>query len=61
MKNLRLEFLRNKFRDTYNAVIWLRGNQHRFSSPVHEPILLQASYALPLDLLVAIFKYDNFW
>lgn len=41
MKNLRLEFLRNKFRDTYNAVIWLRANQHLFSSPVHEPILLQ--------------------
>lgn len=41
MKNRRLEFLRNRHRDTYNAVLWLRENQHRFSSPVHEPILLQ--------------------
>ncbi|XP_068694094.1 structural maintenance of chromosomes protein 5-like [Montipora foliosa] len=41
MKNRRLEFLRNKHRDTYNAVMWLRANQHKFSSPVHEPILLQ--------------------
>jgi len=41
MKNRRLEFLRNKHRHTYDAVMWLRENQHRFSNPVHEPILLQ--------------------
>ncbi|XP_020612107.1 structural maintenance of chromosomes protein 5-like [Orbicella faveolata] len=41
MKNRRLEILRNRHKDTYNAVIWLRENQHRFKSPVHEPILLQ--------------------
>lgn len=43
MKNRRLEILRNRHKDTYNAVIWLRENQHRFKSPVHEPILLQVS------------------
>ena len=43
MKNRRLEFLRNRYKDTYNAVIWLRENQHRFKGPVHEPILLQVS------------------
>ena len=41
MKNRRLEFLRNRYKDTYNAVIWLRENRHRFKGPVHEPILLQ--------------------
>lgn len=43
MKNRRLEFLRNRYKDTYNAVMWLRENQHRFKGPVHEPILLQVS------------------
>jgi len=43
MKNLRLEFLRNRHKETYNAVMWLRENQHRFKGPVHEPILLQVS------------------
>lgn len=41
MKNRRLEHLRNRFKDTYNAVLWLRANQHKFQAPVHEPILLQ--------------------
>ena len=41
MKNLRLEHLRNRYKDTYNAVIWLRENQHKFKGLVHEPILLQ--------------------
>ncbi|XP_074631225.1 structural maintenance of chromosomes protein 5-like isoform X2 [Acropora palmata] len=41
MKNRRLEFLRNRHRETYNAVMWLRENQHKFSGPVYEPILLQ--------------------
>ena len=43
MKNQRLRFLRNKHRDTYNAVMWLRENQDKFENPVHEPILMQVS------------------
>ena len=42
MKNRRLEFLRNRHRETYNAVMWLRENRHKFSGPIYEPILLQA-------------------
>lgn len=42
MKNRRLEFLRNRHRETYNAVMWLRENRDKFSGPVYEPILLQA-------------------
>ncbi|RMX36642.1 hypothetical protein pdam_00014991 [Pocillopora damicornis] len=45
MKNRRLEHLRNRYKDTYNAVLWLRANQHKFHAPIHEPILLQASCA----------------
>ncbi|KAK3717890.1 hypothetical protein QZH41_014890, partial [Actinostola sp. cb2023] len=43
IKKKRLEFLHNQFRDTYNAVMWLRENQDKFSHPVHEPILLQVN------------------
>ncbi|XP_028416800.1 structural maintenance of chromosomes protein 5-like [Dendronephthya gigantea] len=39
-KNQRLEFLRTHYKDTYNAVLWLRENQHKFDNPVHEPIML---------------------
>ena len=40
MKKLRLQYLRNHNKDTYNAVMWLRENKNRFKHPVHEPILL---------------------
>ncbi|XP_031560445.1 structural maintenance of chromosomes protein 5-like [Actinia tenebrosa] len=43
MKKLRLQYLRNHNRDTYNAVMWLRENKDKFSHPVHEPILLQVN------------------
>ncbi|CAB4007950.1 structural maintenance of chromosomes 5-like, partial [Paramuricea clavata] len=39
-KNQRLEFLRTHYKDTYNAVMWLRDNQDKFEKPVHEPIML---------------------
>ena len=39
-KNQRLEFLRTHFKDTYDAVMWLRENQYKFENPVHEPIML---------------------
>ncbi|XP_048583434.1 structural maintenance of chromosomes protein 5 [Nematostella vectensis] len=43
MRNQRLELLRTRFKDTYNAVMWLRDNQDKFSQPVHEPIMLQVN------------------
>lgn len=39
-KNQRLQFLRTKFKDTYNAVMWLRDHQDMFEKSVHEPIML---------------------
>ena len=42
MKNQRLEFLRKnrQYKDTYDAIMWLRENQHKFEKPVNEPIML---------------------
>lgn len=59
MKNRRLNSLRGKHRDTYNAVMWLRDNQDKFQGTVYEPILMQVSRfrrlpapsALPLSSL----------
>lgn len=53
----RLELLREKSIDTYRAVQWLRENQNKFSSTVHEPILLNinvkdASYAKYLENVI---------
>ncbi|KAJ8347147.1 hypothetical protein SKAU_G00285480 [Synaphobranchus kaupii] len=32
--------LRGRFRDTYNALLWLRNNRQRFQGNVHEPMML---------------------
>ncbi|KAG9429029.1 structural maintenance of chromosomes protein 5 [Apis mellifera carnica] len=53
----RLELLRERSIDTYKAVQWLRENQNKFSSTVHEPILLNinvkdASYAKYLENVI---------
>nr|CAB3266388.1 structural maintenance of chromosomes protein 5-like [Phallusia mammillata] len=36
----RLEFLRRKNKDCYNAIVWLRSNRSMFKATIHEPILL---------------------
>ena len=38
--NRRLQYLQQQNRDTYEAIMWLRSNQHRFKYPIIEPILL---------------------
>lgn len=53
----RLELLRERSIDTYKAVQWLRENQNKFSSTIHEPILLNinvkdASYAKYLENVI---------
>ena len=39
----RLMLLQQKSGDTYDAIIWLRENQHRFRKPIVEPIVLVVS------------------
>ncbi|XP_071845736.1 structural maintenance of chromosomes protein 5-like [Apostichopus japonicus] len=40
MKDQRLRGIRQQFKDTYNAVMWLRDNQDKFSQTIHEPVIL---------------------
>ncbi|XP_064607700.1 structural maintenance of chromosomes protein 5-like [Liolophura sinensis] len=40
VSNRRLELLRQCHRHTYEAVIWLRANKHRFKATIHEPMIL---------------------
>ncbi|XP_048383273.1 structural maintenance of chromosomes protein 5 isoform X2 [Stegostoma tigrinum] len=41
MMHIKEENLRNRFRDTYNAVLWLRQNRNRFRGHIYEPIMLE--------------------
>ena len=43
--NRRLEMLHQKHKPTYQAVLWLRANMHRFKATIHEPIMLQVSWS----------------
>lgn len=60
MKNLdnvsrqRDDALRNSDRSTWEAVVWIRENQHRFNDTVHEPIRMEVrpkerAFAKPLE------------
>ncbi|XP_051540633.1 structural maintenance of chromosomes protein 5 isoform X3 [Myxocyprinus asiaticus] len=40
MMRIKEEKLRSRFRDTYNALMWLRRNRDRFEGNVHEPMML---------------------
>ncbi|KAJ1206907.1 hypothetical protein NDU88_002300 [Pleurodeles waltl] len=41
LMNLKEEKLRTRFRDTYNAVMWLRENKDKFKHSVFKPIMLE--------------------
>lgn len=41
MKNQRLEWLRKKDNDAYQAVMWLRQNRDKFEGEVFEPTMLE--------------------
>ena len=43
IRNQRLQLIRNRDPGTYQAVMWLRDNQHRFKQPILEPIALVVS------------------
>lgn len=40
LKDQRLRSIQQQFKDTYNAVMWLRGNRDKFSHTIHEPVVL---------------------
>ena len=41
VRKQRLDKVRQRNRDVYEAVMWLSENQHRFKQPIFEPIMLQ--------------------
>ncbi len=49
--------LRNRFRDTYTALKWLRDNRDRFEGNVYEPMMLVVRAQLQIQLL---FHGDGF-
>ncbi|CAI9735468.1 Hypothetical predicted protein [Octopus vulgaris] len=47
--NIRLQTLREKHKNTYMAVLWLRENSNIFQGAVHEPIMLNINMKNPSD------------
>lgn len=47
--NIRLQALRDRHKNTYMAVVWLRENKHLFKNTIHEPIMLQINMKNPSD------------
>ncbi|XP_023721137.1 structural maintenance of chromosomes protein 5 isoform X2 [Cryptotermes secundus] len=45
--NQRLELLRLKQKDTYDAVLWLRENRNQFHHHIYEPMMLEINIANP--------------
>ncbi|KAL5482188.1 hypothetical protein EMCRGX_G022483 [Ephydatia muelleri] len=43
VRKQRLDKVRQRNRDVYEAVMWLSENQHRFKQPIFEPIMLQVN------------------
>lgn len=43
IENQRLQTLRAKHKDTYDAVMWLRENKDKFKGSIHVPIMLCVS------------------
>jgi hypothetical protein len=43
--NQRLELLRLKHKDTYDAVMWLRENKNQFHHHIYEPMMLEVRNA----------------
>ncbi|XP_042188662.1 structural maintenance of chromosomes protein 5 isoform X2 [Callorhinchus milii] len=41
MMNIKETRLRDRFRDTYNAILWLRENKDKFKGRIFEPIMLE--------------------
>lgn len=58
MKDQRLRGIRQQFKDTYNAVMWLRDNQDKFSQTIHEPVILTVSLTAASCMLL-IDKFEQ--
>jgi hypothetical protein len=44
--NQRLELLRRRDKDKYEAVMWLRENKSKFRHRIYEPMVLEVRIAL---------------
>ncbi|XP_069138158.1 structural maintenance of chromosomes protein 5-like [Argopecten irradians] len=65
VENKRMEILRNKDRDTYNAVIWYKQNKDQFKGNVHLPMMLSinpkdASYAKYIEMHISAKDFQAF-
>uniref|UniRef100_A0A8C9VWC4 Structural maintenance of chromosomes protein 5 n=1 Tax=Scleropages formosus TaxID=113540 RepID=A0A8C9VWC4_SCLFO len=60
MMKMKEEKLRNKFRDTYDALQWLRQNRSLFEGNVHEPMMLVVRDSRRLRVNAVIAPCESF-
>ncbi|OWF46168.1 Structural maintenance of chromosomes protein 5 [Mizuhopecten yessoensis] len=65
VENKRMEILRGKDKDTYNAVLWYKENKHQFRGNVHLPMMLSinpkdASFAKYIEMHISAKDFQAF-
>lgn len=58
LMNQKEDKLRQRYRDTYDAVLWLRNNRDKFKQGVYEPIMLTVRNCIHLGRIHE-FDYCN--
>lgn len=67
LMNQKEDKLRQRYRDTYDAVLWLRNNRNKFKQRVCEPIMLTvrnlfillASVSFIIAIIVDFYCFKN--
>lgn len=54
LMNQKEDKLRQRYRDTYDAVLWLRNNRDKFKQRVYEPIMLMVRAFVYVESVIFI-------
>lgn len=60
LMNQKEDKLRQRYRDTYDAVLWLRNNRDKFKQRVYEPIMLTVRNFIHLGRICFIIDFCCF-
>lgn len=60
LMNQKEDKLRQRYRDTYDAVLWLRNNRDKFKQRVYEPIMLMVRAFVYVESVIFIIVIIDF-
>lgn len=61
LMNQKEDKLRQRYRDTYDAVLWLRNNRDKFKQRVYEPIMLMVRDFVYVKSVIFIIVIIDFY